>query len=685
MLVIAPIVILVLTGLISAMVAMVGDALSANTRATTAFESQDSLDRIEQDIRTSISFMKTFSYFTSPQGRAGGTEPFTSTSDLILTQQATTTSPYSATRDLVYYADQPAACGPDTSTNNTLKVRTVYFLRNGSLWRRTLVDPWNGNTPSDLDTVCSNPWQRDTCPTTTSPSLIGSGPTYTCNGVDEEMLKNVTAFTTEYYTNGTTTTTEPLLATAVKVTITTTKSVSGETITQTMSTRAQKRNDIATSTANPSNPVISRYNAGIEADDNPVTVSFQWASNDASNYKVSTSSDGGTTWSTPFLTTANTVAVTVPYNGMPARVKVTSYNTFGSSSEVTSSQLISPTWGMPGLLNGWTCFDDAEPIYGCPYYTVSSSGLVIVRGLAKGGTVNQPLFVLPESIRPRGVLTLPASSSSAMGRVDVKTNGEVTIVSGVDTANYVSLDNIRYLSKSAPGVTWTNSTVASWANWAAQNPAYHGNPQWATDSDGRVFAPAVVTGSAGTPGNNCATCDYIQIPATNKPDATMIIPAVSAGNIYNAAVVNSAQVPMAIEANAIGSTTSWNSLNPIFYRNDLDPTWNAMTFSNSWVNSGGIYNAAGCSVRNGVVTLRGRIYNGTATSATIVGTLPVACPLPTKRIIFMAAGVKTSGANADQIPVRVDVESSTRNIRFYHAGTGSNKWLSLEGLMYYAN
>ncbi|MGE5298940.1 MAG: type II secretion system protein J, partial [Acidobacteriota bacterium] len=341
MLVVAPIIIVVITGLVAAMVAMVGDALTANSRAVTAYDTQDALERIEQDVRTTANFMGTFNYLTAPQGRDGnvGAFNFSTNKDLILTQQATTGSPYDSNRTLVYYTDQPAGCSEDLSTNNILSTRTIYFLRNGSLWRRSIVDAWNNNSVTDSDTVCGKPWQRDSCPNITGVTL-GAAPAATCNTYDEELLKNVTAFTPTFYNSNNVNTPNPLSASAVKVVVTTSKVVGGETITQTSTIHAVRRNDIPTDTSVPSTPVFSQYNAGIDIYHNPTTVSFQWTSSGATSYRVQTSSDGGTTWSEPFLTSNNWASVKgIAYSGMPGRVRVTAYNSAGASTQATSGQL----------------------------------------------------------------------------------------------------------------------------------------------------------------------------------------------------------------------------------------------------------------------------------------------------------------------------------------------------------
>lgn len=163
MLVIAPLVLIVIAGLVGAMVSMIGDSLIASSRADAAYNIQDTLSQIEQDSRVATSFMGNFSYFSSPQGRNGGTAPFSysSNNDLILTQQSTSSSPYNNTRQLIHYANQPASCSGDTSSNRTLFNRVVYFLiTNGdgtkSLWRRTIMNPWNLNATPDGNTVCAH-------------------------------------------------------------------------------------------------------------------------------------------------------------------------------------------------------------------------------------------------------------------------------------------------------------------------------------------------------------------------------------------------------------------------------------------------------------------------------------------------------------------------------------------------
>lgn len=87
MLAVAPIVLIVIGVLISAMVSMIGDALVANARTVVAYNTRDALNRIE-DARISINFMSTFSLISAPQGKDSGTSAFNSgNDDLIMTNR----------------------------------------------------------------------------------------------------------------------------------------------------------------------------------------------------------------------------------------------------------------------------------------------------------------------------------------------------------------------------------------------------------------------------------------------------------------------------------------------------------------------------------------------------------------------------------------------------------------------
>lgn len=251
MLVVAPIAILSIATIVSLSVLMIGDALIAQDRATTVYNTQDALDRMEQDIRFSSAFLANSIAMPAGQGRdatptnmsnttAFATSSGTTADTLILNQAATSSDPLDPNRAIIYYHNQPNNCANTNKyLNKVLAAKVLYFLRyddaSGStaLWRRTYVPAWDTNLAA-ANAVCQAPWQRRSCP-------IVSGAN--CQATDEKLLENVSAFTLTYYTNSGSTTTDSTTATNLRVALTTTRSVAGTTLTSTSTLRATRLND----------------------------------------------------------------------------------------------------------------------------------------------------------------------------------------------------------------------------------------------------------------------------------------------------------------------------------------------------------------------------------------------------------------------------------------------------------
>src|SRR5258708_5983535 len=86
-LIIAPIVILAISGFVALMITMIGDSLATRDQNNLILETQDALDRIEQDTRLTTQFLATSMTMPSPQGSDSnftGTAAFSSTNTLIL-------------------------------------------------------------------------------------------------------------------------------------------------------------------------------------------------------------------------------------------------------------------------------------------------------------------------------------------------------------------------------------------------------------------------------------------------------------------------------------------------------------------------------------------------------------------------------------------------------------------------
>lgn len=245
MLIAAPIVMLVIGGFVALMVSMTGDILATRDYNTMTYNSQDALNRIEQDVRLSTQFLTTTGTNLSQQGSNNGgtgTAAFTITSSnntLILSIPATDKNPTDSNRQLIYYANQPNACGAAQTSNQIFLTKVVYFIANGSLWRRTILPPYNTNATPDSNTVCAAPWQQNSC----SP---GYTPAANCATSDVEVMKNVTQLTINYYATPASTVDVGVsgasTATALNATVVGQATAAGRSIGTNQSVRANKLN-----------------------------------------------------------------------------------------------------------------------------------------------------------------------------------------------------------------------------------------------------------------------------------------------------------------------------------------------------------------------------------------------------------------------------------------------------------
>lgn len=244
-LIVAPIVIVVVGTFIAAMTYLTGDALQESARVKLLNETHAALDRIETDTKLSGAFLSVNNMtITSPQGFNDTTQTFTNTGlatgpALVLNTYVSDRNPLTAGKGMVYLANTPNACNsPDLYQNQIMTMNTVYFVKNNTLWKRTLA------TNNYSSKACSGitPWQRPTC----TPGVTGT----LCASQDEALLSvaaggSITLLT-EYYATpasstivtgamtGTNAARQTALngTTTVKITIRATTQVAGQTITQ---------------------------------------------------------------------------------------------------------------------------------------------------------------------------------------------------------------------------------------------------------------------------------------------------------------------------------------------------------------------------------------------------------------------------------------------------------------------
>jgi hypothetical protein len=146
LLIIAPIVLLTIGAFITAIVNMTGDVLASRGATVLTYNIQDALNRIEDDVKLSTTFLATNNIpLSSPQGYSDDTTAFnnvdaTNGTMLILNTLATNGNPLVSTSGLVYLTNLPNACNSTQLSQNTpMTLNIVYFVRNGTLWRRTIM------------------------------------------------------------------------------------------------------------------------------------------------------------------------------------------------------------------------------------------------------------------------------------------------------------------------------------------------------------------------------------------------------------------------------------------------------------------------------------------------------------------------------------------------------------------
>jgi hypothetical protein len=94
--------------------------------------------------------------------------------------------------------------------------------------------------------------------------------------------------------------------------------------------------------------------------------------------------------------------------------------------------------------NGWGTL--VAPNFVGAQYAKDISNRVYLRGLMYNGAVGSPAFTLPAGYRPAYTNLFAVISNDALGKVDVKNNGDVTPTLP-SVFNYVCLDQISFFAE----------------------------------------------------------------------------------------------------------------------------------------------------------------------------------------------------------------------------------------------
>lgn len=649
--IIAPVVILVVSGFVALMISMVGDSLVTREQNTLAYETQDALDRIEQDTRLTTQFLATSSNQTAPQGSDSnftGTAAFGSSNSLILGSLTTDKNPTDTSRQLIFYANQPNDCGTRQAYNRPFQAKIIYFIKDGSLWRRSIVPDYNLNATVNDSTTCSAPWQRNSC----SP---GYSVSTRCQTNDTEVMKNISTFTVKYLSSPDSTTdlgsAQALSANAIEVAITGSKTSKGRPITSTGTMRATKLNNIDVDLPLPNAPVVSGVASGAYA-------VFSWALvPNATSYQITYNTNGGS----PTVVTVDnrTTSYSVPASrNDTVSVSILSKNSTGPSATAGTAAATIPAWYDCNIIasTGWSNYNNGYATIG---YTKTKDDVVMLKGMITGGSTapDVPICKLPPEYAPSTRLQFQNASNDAAGRLDVWPTGEVVFNTG--SAGWYSLDGANFVANTAPyPYVKLTPLLNGWSNFGNN----FSDAASTLDGTGRVHTVGLIKGGTFTNDTPITT-----LPANQQPPQYQHFPARGPAFNYMGIRQNGN-----INAKGIGPN-DWYSIQSMFYPAAFNG-WTVMgALANGWVNfdsTGTSYpKASYTKAADGIVTLKGLLKSGTSSGSVPIVQLPAGYR-PKEKLLMH---VITNGGYG-----RVDIAADGK----VYGVTTNAGWLSFDGISF---
>lgn len=693
MMVIAPIVILLIGAFIALIINLTGEVMSSRGSNVLAYDVQDALNRIEEDVKLSTGFLAVNNIDISGtlQGYGGSTTTgsninFTSvdksgtggsTRALILNALVTNANPTSQTAGLVYLANSPNSCDEiETYSKNTpMSMNIVYFVdESNTLWRRTILPPGYDNAANRCGPA---PWQQPSCINGYNPASLPA-----CRTNDIKLAEGVSpsGFTTAYFNAASTTAADPVATTAtddaartaalqgtptLSVSITAEKTIAGREITSAGSLRVSRLDTNASSiavvappTAAPAQPIVSN----VVSDGH--RVNFTWprvatATSYDIDYRIN-----GAAWQTGAVDADNNSRSYEVVEGThtdTVEVRVRAKNSFDSSAYTLNSVTI-PLWA-PILLKGnWT---DYASTYSTAAYTKTKAGLVLFKGLVKnsGSPVNNEILgTIPYDYRPTGRLMFGTSTNSNVSaRVDVGATGEDTNIYFQDGGSgpWYSLESVRYIAAEESYTRTLPTLLNGFSNYGGS----YAPASYVQDSTGRVSIQGLLANGTRTNGTT-----IFNIPANLRP-AKYQHHSSRSGTFHHLGIDATSGLL------AKGDGTGAYSINVSYLPSTYPGTWTGLTLVNGWAwydaSSGMFSTPEYTKTSDNVVHLKGLIRSGSTTYDTVIATLPAGFR-PKARIL-------TTTTNTS-VYSRVDILPDGQ-VRFMGS---TNNWFSLDTISFVA-
>lgn len=640
MLVIAPIVILAIGGFIAALVNMTGEVLSSRGSNTLAYTVQDALNRIEQDVKLSTTFLPEtsipFVAGTNPQGfgdgpapaqPAGTTTAFANATGangtaLILGGAVTNGNPLAIGTGMMYVKNTPNDCSnPALYVNNVpMTMNIVYFIQNDTLWRRTIM-PANY---TDTNERCGGtPWQQPSCQPGSTYSFCKTGDVKLVEGVSQS------GFFVQYYTAADSTLADTVAgvssdaaargtalraASTVSVSIIARTSIAGRDVERSGTVRATRLDTNATAIANQVNPNVSGTAPNVSTavvDGSNVAVTWPQLLG-ATTYSVDYRINGGTWTSgaTGLTNSQRSYTVTAATHTNTVDVRVRGANAGGQLSDYGTAQVTIPLWAPLNIAGGWSSY---SATYAPPSFTITSSGAVILKGLVKKASAavnDEVLATLPPGYRPSERLLFTGYSNSAYSRLDVLTNGNIIL--RAHNAAWVTLDSVNFVPDGRYARTAVPSLTNGWSNYlnnGGSDPNTYAAVTYVVDDNSRVWLQGLA--KAGTTANGTV---MTTLPAGVRP---------SSRDTYTESQTDTLGARIEIASN--GQLSVWNTTgatmttNAVWYPAAF-AGWTNMTLVSPWVSWAQFGTAMYAKGSDGLVMLRGFVQSGSL--GTTVATLP---------------------------------------------------------------
>lgn len=689
-LIIAPIIILMIGAFIGLVVTLTGETLVLREKNVASYDVQAALDEIETSIIQSTEFLSTTATtaeptLPSPQGKGStatdynGTNPITSLvsgaqSALLLRTAATNTNPSNPSRTLIY-----TGTGSCDSRNPLYQATIVYFVSNGSLYRRTILPQ---------TAACAVPWQRNSCTSKASN-------TARCKADDDKLLDGVTSVDIKYYaTANSAVEVLPQAANTARVSITLSKQVAGETISYSGAARVTSLNSQLAQTA--SAPEAPTPNGSIvpstASSADPYSTRFTWDPIGNSNaYSVEYRIGGSGGWTVVAGTqTGNSYAVpsTGTHRKRQVEIRVTVISNSGNfpypngNGGVQSYSI--PRWTDCTPQNGWRNYGS---VYNNMGFTRTSSGIVGLKGLVTDGQIGNEsskyVCTLPVGFRPTEhiIVQQPAASPSGdrAARVDVFPDGRVQVAitpyGGGGTSSWVSMDGLMFVTSLA-NPSWTNNSYNSSWYFNNYNDGYGQLKSW-KDTLGRTWVQGIATG-----GSQNAAMSYL--PTAHAPDAGLHYP------MYSDSAPNSVNFMGAGDNRMLSRASgSYLGTSAVFYASTGGKY--PLTLYNSWENYNNGWSTAQCyKGADDIVIVQGLVrnpmYSDGRDGYPVGSTAPCAgggnAQMSTGLNAILGSVAYPGGAGPDRAN-RADLLTNGQLV-FYGGGSHS-AWTSLDGIHYIAD